>query len=286
MIAAVVVLAAAAFVQGEATNPTDLQAAASRLMLATVADPQGRPLIDLGPDDFAVAENGREREILAVYAADYPVVVLLDNGAGATGDMEAIRRAIGRFISRLGPRAVAIGTLADPPALIASFDDDRVTALAKLEKVSVNPSSTLAPIQAISNAAGLIAESGTPFSAVVVVTARPIEAAEPETAGLPRTIFDSGAFVHVVARRPVTAPGGPGGIDADLLRDLTKQTHGQYTGVFSAASYSVALDRLIERLAAEVMIEYLVPPGSQNAGEVRVGVKLPGARVRGLGVSK
>jgi hypothetical protein len=34
------------------------------------------------------------------------------------------------------------------------------------------------------------------------------------------------------------------------------------------------------------MIEYLVPPGRGGPGEVRVGVKIPGARVTGLGVSR
>jgi hypothetical protein len=34
-----------------------------------------------------------------------------------------------------------------------------------------------------------------------------------------------------------------------------------------------------------MMIEYVVPSGAPR-GDVRVGVKIPGARARGLGVSK
>ena len=54
--------------------------------------------------------------------------------------------------------------------------------------------------------------------------------------------------------------------------------------MYSPASYQPALDRLSERLTSEMMIEYLVPPGSKPV-DVKVGVRLAGAKVRGLGVA-
>ena len=290
MIAAVIAIAAGVSAPLAASSETQLKTAASRVVLTAVTDAQDRPLIDLGPDDFAIAENGSEREIVSVYVADYPIVVLLDEGATATSDVQAIRSAVVRFISRLGPRAVAISTLANPPAIVASFEDDRAAALARLEHAVINPTAMLAPIEAVSNAARLIGETGAPFSAIVVVSARPIDTSRPAAPGLSQTIFQSGAFVSVVVRRaPETAPGGrgySGRPDQDLLRDLSDQTRGQYITVFSAASYSVALDRLADRLATEMMIQYLIPSGAPSTADVRVGVKTPGARVRGLGVSK
>jgi hypothetical protein len=270
---------------------TQVRAATSRVVLAAVTDAHDRRLVDLGPDDFAVAEKGSEREIFSVYIADYPVVVLLDEGGDDPTDTQAIRGAAGRFISRLGPRAVAISTLARPPAIAASFDDDRAAVLAKLEQASMSPTSTLAPVEAVSDAARLIRGTGAPFSAIVVISARPIDTDLPEAPGLSQAIFESGAFVHAVVRRAPerAAPAGrgyAGGLGEDLLRDLSDQTRGQYVTVFSTASYSVALDRLADRLATEMMIEYLVPSGSPSTEDVRVGVKIPGARIRGLGVSK
>src|SRR5262245_21927101 len=154
--------------QPEAAGATQqLKTAASRVLLAAVTDAQDRPLVDLGPDDFAVTESGSEREVFSVYIADYPVVVLLDEGAASATDTQAIRSAVVRFISRLGPRAVAIGTLA-PPAIVTSFEDDRAAALAKLESVGSDPAATPAPIEAVSRAARMIAGTGAPFSAIVV----------------------------------------------------------------------------------------------------------------------
>jgi len=290
VIGAVIAIAAGLSAPLAAPSETQLKTAASRVVLSAVTDAQDRPLVDLGPDDFAIAENGSEREIVAVYIADYPVVVLLDEGTTATSDVQAIRSAVVRFISRLGPRAVAISTLASPPAIVASFEDDRAAALTRLEHAAINPTATLAPIEAVANAARLIGETGAPFSAIVVISARPIDTSQPAAPGLAQTIFESGAFVSAVVRRgPETASGGRGDsgrTDQDLLRDLADQTHGQYIPVFSAASYSVALDRLADRLATEMMIQYLIPSGAPSTADVRVGVKTPGARVRGLGVSK
>src|SRR5438034_961578 len=78
-------------------------------------------------------------------------------------------------------------------------------------------------------------------------------------------------FVARLGQRPIA------------LGRLSDQTHGQFTAIFSPASYQIALDRLADRLAAEMMVEYIVPPRSA-ATDIQVGVRIPGARARGLGV--
>src|SRR5205823_9801657 len=101
------------------------QTADSRTALVTVADARNRFIVDLGPDDFVITERGQPREILDARMADYPVVVLIDTSGAARQSFDDIRAAVARFIARLGQRPVALGTLADPSAAIATFDDDR-----------------------------------------------------------------------------------------------------------------------------------------------------------------
>jgi hypothetical protein len=96
-------------------------------------------------------------------------------------------------------------------------------------------------------------------------------------------VVESGAVVYAIAMR-TPASRTPAGED-DVLRALTDQTGGQFTTIYSTASFPIAADRLADRLATEMMIEYVVPSGAPR-GDVRVGVKIPGARARGLGVSK
>ncbi len=262
------------------------QTGSSRVVLATVADSRNRPLVDLGPDDFVVREDGAAREVFAVRLADYPIAVLIDNGGAGRADFESIRAAVARFIGRIGgERPVAIGTLGDPPAMLTTFADSRAKVLSALDALSANPSAESLLFQSAANAAHTIQATGTPFSAIVIVSASAIDATRNPAKDLLTPILESGAIVHVVANRSSNraVPGAPGKF-ADMLRALTDQTHGQYTSIFSAASYQVALDHLADRLSAEMMVEFIEPPGAVAGVDVKMGVRIPGARVRGLGV--
>ena len=127
----------------------------------------------------------------------------------------------------------------------------------------------------------LIRETGAPFSAIVIISAAPVDPRATTAGDLLKPILDTGAAIHVVAYRPGNAEQSAAG---DLLRALADQTRGQYTAIFSTVSYAVALDRLAERLATEMMIEFVLPLEATPGGDVRVGVRVPGARVTGLGV--
>jgi hypothetical protein len=264
------------------------QTAASGLLLASVADADGQVLIDLQPDDFVVDEDGTQREVLGVRVADYPVVVLVDDRSGGGNDPAQVREAALEFIERLGDRAVAIGTLANPPALVATFRDARTTAIDRLRRLAPNPSTLLLPLEAIAAGASLVRDVQAPFAAIVVVTERPSTPLDPQSLRLLNPVLDSHAIVHVIARQPAgLTPDADDATraDADVLRDLAQQTGGQYTPVFAVASYRAALERLAERMVSELLVEYLVPPGA-SAARVRVGVRVPGARVMRLRVAR
>jgi hypothetical protein len=262
------------------------QTGASRFALATVLDPRGHALVDLSADDFVVQEAGVSREILSVRVADYPVAVLVDNGVPASNDYPQIQKAVARFIGRLGPRPVAIVSLGSPPSLVASFDDERPVVLERLQALSSNNSANSQPLRGAALAAERISGTGALFSTLIVITASPIETSGVEADSLTAPVIDSRAVVHVIARNEtdVSQGGGKGSEASDLLRGLAEQTRGLYTTIYSAASYQPALDRLADRLTTELMIEYIVPVGSK-ASDVKVGVRIPGARVLGLGVA-
>jgi hypothetical protein len=253
------------------------QTGASRFALAQVLDPRGKPLVDIGVDDFVVQEAGVDRELLDVRVADYPIVLVIDNGAAAGPDFDLLRKSAARFLTRLGPRPVAIVTTAGTPARVASFEDERGDVMSKLDGVDADATAPSETVRAAALAGELIKGTGTLFSTIVLATASPAPA-PPDVAEPLAPIVDSRAVVHVVAN-----VGHPGAGDR-LLRGIAEQTHGDYIPIYAAASYQPAFDRLAARLTTEMLIEYIVPPGSK-AVDVRIGVRVPGARVRGLGVA-
>ena len=165
---------------------------------------------------------------------------------------------------------------------MATLDDERPVVLEALSRLAVATGDAMGPLDTLAQAAAMLRQTGAPFSAVVVIMAAGVDASLLVSGELLRAIIDSGAAVHVVQAQVV---GDTSADDAppDLLRVVAEQTRGQFTAIYSAASYEAALDRLADRLAIELMVQYLAPDGPRT-GDVRVGVRRPGARVVGLGV--
>ena len=277
------VLALAAITAVAQSGSAEPQTGASRVALATVFDPRNHPLLDISADDFVIQEGGTAREILSVRPADYPIVVLLDNGGAARVDFPLMRKAVGHFIDRIGQRPLAIGTFGNLPKLITTFEDDRSTVMASLDAIEADTEAGSLMLQGAALGGQMIRSTGSLFSAIVIVSASSIDASPNPPAEMIAPVVDSGAILHVIANRAMQASGGdirPG----PALRAVAEQTRGEYTTIYSAASYQAALDRLADRLTSELMIEYLVPVGSKP-NDVKVGVRLVGARVRGLGVA-
>jgi hypothetical protein len=261
------------------------QTGASRTALAIVSDARNKAIVDVGADDFVIQEAGEAREVLSVRVADYPVVVMLDSGGDARLDLPLMRKAVQRFIERLGPRPIAIGTIADPPRMLTTFDDDHQKLLDALEHLEVAPGTRSDLLQGAALGADTIRATGAPFSALIVLSSTPADGTSRTADELVASIVDSGAVLHVIANRSTQIVGQSGNIrSGQAMRTIAEQTRGAYTVTYSAASYQPALDRLSERLTSEMMIEYLVPPGSKPI-DVKVGVRLAGAKVRGLGVA-
>jgi hypothetical protein len=261
----------------------DSQTGASRIALASVTDPRNRPLVDVSADDFVIQEAGIAREVLSVRPADYPIVVLLDTGGDARADFQLMQKAAAHFIERIGTRPIALGTFGGAPRMLTTFEDERPTVMARLDAIAADESAGSLLLQGTSVGAQTIRATGTLFSCIVILSATQADASAGAPDELIAAIVDSNATLHVIANRPgQTAAGGQR--SNPRLRALAEQSRGEFTVIYSAASYQAALDRLADRLTSEMMIEYLVPVGSKP-DDVKVGVKIVGARVRGLGVA-
>jgi hypothetical protein len=260
----------------------------SRTALAMVEDLRARrPIVDLGADDFVVQEGNVSRDVLSVRPADYPVVVMID-AAGPEEGLPHLVIAARRFIEHLGSeRAIALGTFGSRPKLRAAFDAGREELLKQLDGIAPSAPAGGSVIQAAGLAAGTLASTQSPFSSIVILSAdaelAPDSADDHSESNTVAAIVARGAIVHIVA---TVAPRSSAPADAartTTLRALAEQTRGQFVSIYTAASFEAALDQIAARMASELMVEYIVPNESR-AAEVKLGVRVPGARVRGLGV--
>ncbi len=252
-----------------------------RTVLAAVVNERGLPVVDVGLDDFVVTEGTEARDVLDVHVADYPLVVIVDDRPGTLASPSVVGAAARRFVQRVGERPVALLRLTDGAHPLATLDDAQPAVLEALSHLTVANAEAMGSLDTIAQAADMLKQTGAPFSAVIVIAAGTVDASTLVRGELLPAIIGSGAAVHVVQERP--ASDDPTDAAADLLRVVADQTRGQFTTIYSAASYGAALDRLADRLAIELMVQYLAPDG-ERTGDVQVGVRRPGARVVGLGV--
>ena len=278
---AVVLALAAVFAIAGTSNQQ--QTGASRMALASVTDPRNKPLLDVAADDFVIQEAGAARDILSVRPADYPIVLLLDTGSEARADLPLMQAAAAHFVERIGQRPMAVVTFGGAPKMLATFEDDRKTVLAKIAAAAIDTSAGSVLLEGAALAGRTIRDTGTLFSAIVILSAATADASRSPADELIAPIVDSNAILHVVADRAGQSSAG-GQRSNPTLRALAEQSRGEFTVIYSASSYQAALDRLADRLTAEMLIEYLVPVGSKP-NDVKVGVRIIGAKVRGLGVA-
>ena len=275
---------AIAAVHSQNPAPSDPQTGASRFALVTVLDPRGKPVVDVGADDFVIQEAGAAREILSVRPADYPVILVIDTGREARADFDLIKKAAERFVERLGPRPVGIVTAGGTPNPIVDLEDERETVMTRLSDLSADPDATGAMLQGAALAAETSLKNHLLFSAIVILSASAADASQGSPDPMLASLVDSNAILHVIAHRSVQTAAGTGSRASSAIRAVAEQSRGEYTIIYSAASFQSALDRLAERLTTEMLVEYIVPVGSKP-NDVKLGVRLVGARVRGLGVA-
>lgn len=262
-------------------SPGQQHTVTSRLLLASVADSNGRPILDIEPDDFVIRDSGQLRDVLSIRLADYPIAIVLDNGRGDDRDFDAIRRSTLRFIDRIGHRPIAIIS-ATPPRMAASFDDHRSTVVAEVDKLRKGGSDD-GLFQALAVAARANHETGAPFSAIIAVIADP---GTTTPANVRPSILDSGANVHVVLQQPSGRNQKSRRSSIDALVALVDETRGQLTTINSPDLYQAAMDRIANLLATELMVEYLVPAGSASGNDVRLGVRISGAKIVSWGIAR
>jgi hypothetical protein len=274
------VLTLAVAVSSAAARPAAAsQVGASRTALAIVLDPRNRPILDISADDFVIQEAGAAREILSVRPADYPIVLALDTSSDARGEFDLMRSAAAHFIERIGQRPIAIVTFGGAPQLVAGFDDDRETVLARLSTLTADTNAASALLQGAALGAETIRENGLLYGSMVILSSATVDGSQGSPNEMLASIVESNAIVHVIAK----------GSDLDrvpfrAIRTAAEQSRGDFTPIYSAASFQAALDRLAEHLTSELLVEYLVPVGS-TPKDVKLGVRILGAHVRGLGVA-
>jgi hypothetical protein len=273
---------------------------ASRFVLASITDDAGAPMGGAAAEDFIVRENGTTREVVGATAAHYPIAVLVDTSNFARPVFVQLRTAAVRFLGGLTGRDVALYTFGDVAMRAADFTRDVGALQKKAGGLFAEPQGQTHAADAIIRAASDLKKRNAAVSMIVVLSAGGVDRSGRMPAVVEETVLASRAIVYAVDMRPATVaapanrPGGNGeAVDMSmvnfagerLLRGLAERTMGRYQHIFSGSGFDEVLNALRQQVAAEVVLEYAVPPGSQ-ATVLEIGTHLPGATARGVGLER
>ena len=271
----------------------------TRLALVSVIDKDGAAVIGLEPADLIVEEGTASGQVLAVTPALYPVAVILDTSSFARDDFQPLRDAARHFIGTLSARDVVLYTSGTPATLLVDFTKDLGTVQGAVDHTFAQPTGTPHRFDAMIDAAHHLREREARVTRMVVLSA----GGPDSSARTPKDVLDailaSRSIVDVIDLRQTRAAGSSNAAgtlnpraltprlrsdtDADVLLALSTRTLGRYERIVAASGYGPMLDKVRTQLLSEVLVEYVVP---RDAHGLKVGVRLPGVVVRGVGLDE
>jgi VWFA-related protein len=244
---------------------------------ATVTDPRGRPIRDLGREDFTLYEDGIAQTITAFVHGEFPasVALAIDRSFSMKGTPLTMARTAGRvFVGTLKPHdRVMLISISGDVEVLAPLSADRAPVLRALE--ALDPWSTTALHDALIRSLDLL-EGETGRRAIVVLSDgvdRYSTTRDVDVLGRARR---SDVLVYPIAIGPERPP---------LFAELAQLTGGRSFHLRDAAQLQPTLQTIATDLGAQYLLGYAparpVIPGEDDGWRaITVKVNRPGVMVR------
>jgi Ca-activated chloride channel family protein len=271
------------------------------LLNITIIDPYGRQAVDLGREEFIVAEDGQRQDIASFTVSRVPVNValMLDASGSVVGNIDSLREAAMGFVKELGPEdKVSITEFHTDVELIqdwTSNTDDIRHAISwrfkpgrVMTKDGRSSYGTTALYDAIYLAADEQLSKVDGRKAVIILTDGDDTSSKITYEQALAGIIRSGAVVYVVSKakaiKLIAGPSWAARFDRAefLMSDLAHRTGGQ---IFSPLKDTEMKD-MYAQVGRELKNQYIVtyiPRNEKHDGSLRrVNVYLtrPGYKVR------
>ncbi len=266
------------------------------VIYAEVTDANGRPVTDLRPEEFRVAEDGRVVEVVTAQLGTEPmrVALLVDNGViiGRRQALNPLRDAVAGFVETLPPEhAVSLATIGGHIGWRVDFTTDRAVLLEAAREMHSDPGGVRF-IDGIRETWDRRFDGDEAWPVFVAILTDANEASafmnENRFNRFVRNLRTSGVMVHSVLWTSRARQTTPSLVSTGFALNLARNTGGRYTAVAVATAYDHALRQLAADMAAHhdaVSKRYRVLYELPDEGGTRttVNVLRPGLEVQLFG---
>lgn len=269
-----------------------LAQSAERVLYVSVWDEKTRaPITGLGPDAFAVREDGLAREVLRVTPATSPmsIAVVVDNSQAATPTIADLRRALAAFVKSLdGLGPVALVSVADRPTILRDYTTDQKQLQDAVGRVFAMPGSGATLLDAVVEVSKGLAKRETDRAAMVIITGENREFSNRHYREVLEELARGGAMMHALV---LSGPGGTALDDearnrASVLDLGPKASGGTREDILTSQAFEVKLQELAAILKSQHRVVYarpqtLIPPEKVAVSAAKPGQVASGAPDRG-----
>lgn len=260
-----------------------------RTIFVSAVDNRGEPVSGLGPGDFTVTEDGRQREILRVTPALEPIdiALLIDNSAAATRTIAPTREAVRAFVAQMAVgNQIAIIGLADRPTILVDFTSSPERLEQGLGRLFAMSGSGMTLLDAIVEVANGIRKRDAPRAVIVPIITAGTEFTNRYARDVVDVLKDSGAALHAIVVGNLTMGSTEERERALAIDQGSRETGGQHVTLLAETAIEQALMKLARELSSQYKVVYgrpesLIPPEKIVVGTARTGVTMRGTPARG-----
>lgn len=252
------------------------------------------PITGLGPDAFAVREDGVRREVLRVTPATTPmaIAILVDNSQAARDNISDIRKALTAFVHDLdGVGPIAIIGVADRPTILRDYTTNQQQLLDGIGKVFAMPGSGATLLDAIVETSQGLARRKEDRAALVVLTTENKEFSNRHYTDVLEELVKGGAMMHAIV---LTTPAGTSLDDEARNRGIVldrgpRESGGTRTDVLASQAFESKMKEIAAILKSQHRVVYsrpqqLIPPKKLEIASAKDGVEASGGQARGQAI--
>lgn len=262
-------------------------APADKSIFVTALDQNGKPVTDLTMKEFALREDGADREIVSVKAATQPLTITLlaDTTEASMDYTQDIRKALVGFVREI--HAVS----ADAPISLMEFGQAAITVVRftsktedleeRINRLVGKPKADSVLLEALIQAAEDLGKRPSPRRAIVVLNMEPGKERSRED---PKRIFNalrkSGAQLWAVSLQE----GALRNPTRDIVLDpLVKTTGGHREYIVGQSALEGVLKGYANALTAQYEVTYRRPDTNKPPVQVQIGTLRPGLKLHASG---
>jgi hypothetical protein len=259
-----------------------------RVILASVLDASGAPVMAVEPSDLVVREDDVRREVLRVSLADDPmqVVLLVDDSQAADPYFRDYRVALPLFIDEVlgmatsgGRNQIAIVGVGSRPTIITDYTSNQAELLKGVERIFPQSDSASYLLQGIIEVSEGIIRRETRRPIIVALTTEGPEFSERHYDRVLEALAESGAALHVIS----LGRSSNGDHDrAIVLSRGTSDTGGRYDTLFTGSALRGRLTQLAVELTHQYRVTYASPDRLIPPERVTIAPGRPELTVRGM----